>query len=103
VLTKIVTQQQMRDLIAAGQTIVRCTPHHAFALEFAWSILQRLPHLGEIYYPHIILPTSHRLHVLFHGAVCVIPQTFNHPGGRDIFEKCAVSAALLSLKPSVAS
>ncbi len=98
--------QQDRDAAAdAGSHCRRSNycAHHAFALEFAWSILQRLPHLGEICYPHIILPTSHRLHVLFHGAVCVIPKTFNHPGGRDIFEKCAVSAALLSWKPSVAS
>jgi hypothetical protein len=102
VLSKMVTQQQLRDLIAAGQTIVRRTPRPAFALEFAWSILQHLPHLGDIYSPHIILTTSHRLHVLFHGAVCVIPQTFNHPGGRDIFEKCVCSAALSSWKPFVA-
>ncbi len=30
--------------------------------------------------------TSRHPHILFFGAVCVVPPTFSHPGGRDVFK-----------------
>ena len=63
---KILSQQQIQDLIAAGETIVCC------------GLLIKLT--------NCFIPNVTFFHVLFNGHVCKIPPTFAHPGGRDLIK-----------------